>query len=89
LAEARVDADAILAATEKAMESDAWLELSEEERAAVKRASNELRVAYHAEDHLLVRTHIEKLDAATRSLAEQMMDSAVKEALRGKKLSEV
>ena len=89
LAEARVDADAILAATEKAMENDAWLELSEEERAAVKRASNELRVAYYAEDHLLVRTHIEKLDAATRSLAEQMMDSAVKEALRGKKLSEV
>jgi len=89
LAEARVHADEILAATEKAMEHDAWLELSEEERAAVKRASNELRVAYHAEDHLLVRTHIDKLDAATRSLAEQMMDTAVKEALRGKKLSEV
>jgi molecular chaperone DnaK (HSP70) len=89
LAEARVDADTILAATERAIENDAWLELNEAERAEVRRALNELRVAYHAEDHLVVRNYIEKLDQATRRLAEMMMDTALKEALRGKKLSEV
>jgi Fe-S protein assembly chaperone HscA len=89
LAEARVDADTILAAAEKAMEHDAWLELTDEEREAARRALNELRVAYHAEDHLLVRAHIEKLDAATRRLAELMMNTAVSEALTGKKLSDV
>jgi molecular chaperone DnaK len=89
LAEARVEADTILAATEKAIEHDAWLELSEAERTEVRRALNELRVAYHAEDHLVVRAYIDKLDQATRRLAEMMMDTAVQEALRGKKLSEV
>jgi len=89
LAEARVDADTILAATEKAMENDAWLDLDDEERRAIQRALNELRVAYHADDHLLVRAYLEKLDLATRRLAEAMMDTAVKAALQGKKLSEV
>jgi Fe-S protein assembly chaperone HscA len=89
VAEARVEADTILAAAEKAMENDAWLELTDEERDAARRAMNELRVAYHSDDHLLIRTYIEKLDQATRRLAELMMDTAVKGALTGKKLDEV
>jgi len=89
LAEARVDADAILAATERAMEHEAWFDLPEDERRSIQGALNELRVACHAEDHLLVRAHVDKLNAATMRLAEMMMDTAVNTALKGKTLDEV
>jgi molecular chaperone DnaK (HSP70) len=84
--EARVEADNILGAVEKARQSDAWLELSDEERQAVDLAMNELMVVYHGDDHRLIRAHIEKLDAATRKLAESMMNTAVKSALKGTKI---
>ncbi len=84
--EARVEADNILAAVEKARSSDAWLELTEEERAAIDAAINELQMVYHADDHHLIRSAIEKLDNATRKLAENMMNTAVREALKGTKI---
>ncbi|MBI3696568.1 MAG: Fe-S protein assembly chaperone HscA [Acidobacteria bacterium] len=87
--EARLEADAILAATEKAMDHDAWFEISEEERAAIKTALNELRMAYYADDHLLIRSQVEKLNQATFHLAELMMDTAVRSALQGKDIREV
>ena len=49
--EARVEADAILAAVEKARQHDAYFELTDEERAAIDRAVNELLLVYHADDH--------------------------------------
>ncbi|MEJ5369810.1 MAG: Fe-S protein assembly chaperone HscA [Bryobacteraceae bacterium] len=84
--EARVEADNILAAVEKARLSDAWLELTDEERAAIDAAINELQMVYHSGDHLLIRDRIEKLDAATRRLAENMMNTAVRQALKGTKI---
>ncbi len=84
--EARVEADNILAAVEKARMSDAWLDLTDEERAAVDAALNELQVVYHASDHHLIRAAIEKLDAATRRLAENMMNTAVRQALKGTRI---
>ncbi|MGQ9915968.1 MAG: Fe-S protein assembly chaperone HscA [Bryobacteraceae bacterium] len=84
--EAQVEADNILAAVEKARASEAWMELSEEERAAVDAAINELQVVYHGGDHLLIRDRIERLDAATRRLAENMMNTAVRQALKGTKI---
>jgi Fe-S protein assembly chaperone HscA len=86
LRETRVEADAILAATEKAKNHDAWFELSDEERAAVDRAANELLMVYHSEDHHLIHDHIEKLNSATAKLAENMMNTAVSSALKGTKL---
>src|SRR5260221_111579 len=47
LAEARVEADAILAATDKAKHSDAYMDLSEEERKQINSAVNQLLLAYH------------------------------------------
>jgi Fe-S protein assembly chaperone HscA len=84
--EARVEGDTILAAVEKARAADAWFELSDEERAAVDAAINRLQLVYHSEDHHLIRQAIEELDAATRSLAENMMNSAVRQALKGTKI---
>ena len=84
--EAQVEADSILAAVEKARASDAWLALTDDERAAVDQALNELQMVYHGGSHQLIRDRIEKLDNATRKLAENMMNTAVREALKGTKI---
>ena len=84
--EARVEADTILAAVEKARQHEAWFDLSEEERSACQTALNQLLVVYHGDDHLLIRAHIDKLNAATQKLAENMMNTAVRGALKGTKI---
>jgi Fe-S protein assembly chaperone HscA len=86
--EARVEADAILAATEKARRSDSYFKLTEQERAAIDTAVNELLVVYHGEDYLLIRSKIEQLNQATQSLAEIIMNTAVGNALRGSKIDD-
>jgi Fe-S protein assembly chaperone HscA len=83
LREARVETDAILAATDKAKQNDAYFELGEDERAAIDRAVNELLLVYHGDDHLLVRAKIDQLNEATQTLAENMMNTAVRGALKG------
>jgi molecular chaperone DnaK len=84
--EARVEADAMLAAVEKARRDDAFFALSDEERAAVDKAVNELLVVYHSQDYLLIRAKIDQLNEATLSLAENMMNTAVRGALKGTKI---
>jgi Fe-S protein assembly chaperone HscA len=81
--EARVEADSIIGATEKAKEDEAYAALPEGERAAIDRSINELRLAYHSDDHLLIRDQIEKLNQATMALAEAIMNEAVGKALKG------
>ncbi len=84
--EARVEADNILAAVDKARADAAWLSLKDEERETVNRALNELHLVYHGDDHRLIRNAIEKLDASTRKLAERMMNAAVRVALKGTRI---
>lgn len=84
--ESRVEADTILAAVEKARQNDAYFELSDDERALIQRAVNELMVVYHADDHLLIRSKIDQLNQVTMKLAETMMNTAVGTALRGTKI---
>ena len=86
VAGARVEADAILAATEKAKRSDAWHELASDERQAITDAMNRLRQACHSEDHALIKAEIEHLNEATHTLAENMMNTAVRGALKGTKV---
>jgi Fe-S protein assembly chaperone HscA len=81
--EAQVEADAVLAATERARKEPAYFELTEEERAAIDRAVNELLVVYHGDDHTLIRAKIDQLDVATQKLAEIIINSAVGTALKG------
>jgi Fe-S protein assembly chaperone HscA len=84
--EARVEADAILAATEKAKANDAWLALSDIERQKIDLAVNQLLVVYNSEDHTLIRDHIDNVNTATLKLAENMMNTAVRGALKGTKI---
>ena len=83
LREARLEADRILQATEKAKLHPAYSELTDEERAQIEAAENELVLAYHGGDHLLIRAKIEQLNQVTLRLAERMMTSAVRQAIEG------
>jgi molecular chaperone DnaK len=84
--EARVEADHILAATEKAKRNPAWQELSGEERSAVDNAIRDIQNVYHSGDHHAINEKIEALNRVTMKLAETMMDTAVRGALRGTKI---
>jgi molecular chaperone DnaK len=84
--EARVEADTILAAVEKARGNDAFFELTDEERAAIDKGVNELLLVYHSDDHHLILEKIEQLNQATTKLAENMMNTAVRGALKGTKI---
>jgi Fe-S protein assembly chaperone HscA len=81
--EARVEADRMLGALENAKQNDAWFGLSEEDRQAIQTAHNELLLAYHGDDHHLIQAQMEKLDKASLTLAENMMNTAVRGALKG------
>ena len=85
-AEARVEADRILAAVDKAKQNDAYLDLTDEERGDITKALNELLVVYHSDDHLLIRAKIDQLNNVTMKLAENMMNTAVSGALKGTKI---
>jgi molecular chaperone DnaK len=84
--EARVEADNILAATEKAQRNEAWNALTPEERASIESAKRELQGVYHGSDHRIINEKIEALNKATMALAESMMNTAVRGALKGTKI---
>jgi Fe-S protein assembly chaperone HscA len=86
LLEARVEADTILAAVEKATLSDAHAQLSEEERKKIRRIKNELILARDHNHYVLIRAKIDELNHATLHLAETMMNAAVSGALKGTKV---
>ncbi|HKD10239.1 MAG TPA: Fe-S protein assembly chaperone HscA [Bryobacteraceae bacterium] len=86
VAEQRVKAEEILAAIEKARRNPAWDELSDEERRRITDGINRLHVAVNSDDHNVIRAHIEALSDATQNLAENMMNTAVRGALKGTKI---
>jgi molecular chaperone DnaK len=84
--EARVEADHILAAVEKARQHDAYYDLSELEKQQIQDSVNQLMLAYHTDDYLLIRAQIDLVNKATMKLAETMMNEAVRGALKGTKI---
>ncbi|MCX6585374.1 MAG: Fe-S protein assembly chaperone HscA [Acidobacteria bacterium] len=84
--ETRVEADRILAAVDKAKQDDAWFALPTAEQTAIDLAINELLLSYHGDDYVLIQQKMEALDHASRGLAESMMNSAVRGALKGTKI---
>ncbi len=84
--EARVEADNILAATEKAQASDAWAGLDTDERMSIENAKREVLAVYHGNDHHVLNEKIEALNRVTTNLAEDIMNTAVRGALRGTKI---
>ncbi len=59
--------------------------LTNEERQAVDRAIRDLQNAYHSDDHHVIQEKIDPLNQSTMKLAETMMNTAVRGALRGTK----
>ncbi|GKS59827.1 chaperone protein DnaK [Nitrospira sp.] len=88
LIEARTEAEAIRAATEKALARGGQL-ITAEETARIREVLSTLANAAHGSDHRAVRTAIGELEQATHHLAEVLMDTSLKEALQNKKLSQV
>ena len=86
LREARVEADSILAHLEKAQKNDAWTALPADEKSAIESAKRDVLTAYHGNDHHVLTSRIEDLNNVTRDLAENMMNSAVRAALKGTKI---
>jgi molecular chaperone HscA len=88
VAEQRVEADRILAATHAAMAASPEL-LTDEDRAAIAGAEDILAAAKAGEDHLAIRAAVEGLDAASKPFAQRRMDRALESGLRGRQVSEV
>jgi Fe-S protein assembly chaperone HscA len=84
--EVRVEANNILAVTEKAKKNDAWLTLTLEEQTAIETAKRDLLGVYHGGDHHVIHAKLDALNAATLKLAENMMNTAVGGALKGTKI---
>jgi molecular chaperone DnaK len=84
LIEARLDADTILSAVEKAPAHPAWEMISEEEKAAIEAARLHLEAVKPSAELNVIREATTALDKATRNFAEKMMDAAVSGAMRGK-----
>jgi molecular chaperone DnaK (HSP70) len=87
LIQARLEADTILAAVERAPQSPAWKQLRGEEQAAIQAARDHLVQVKQGEDAAQIHTATLALDEATRRFAELMMDAAVSTALRGKTMN--
>ena len=60
--------------------------MTPEEQAAVEAAKRELQSIYHSNDHHAISDRIEALNRATQRLAENMMNTAVRGALKGTKI---
>jgi Fe-S protein assembly chaperone HscA len=84
--EARVEADSILAAVKKARNDDAFRTLPTEARAKIDWDVQVLLRVYNESDYLLIREKIEQLNQSTHALAENMMNTAVRGALKGTKI---
>ena len=87
--EARVEADNILAATEKAKANEAWTR--NDRRGTTERPMNsairDLQNVYHGQTTTTKFSARDRsLNEATQTLAENMMNTAVRGALRGTKI---
>ena len=84
--ESRVEADNILAAVTKAQQNDVWRALSDGERNEIEAAKRALLTVYNESDHHAINARIEELNRVTTNLAENMMNTAVRGALKGTKI---
>ncbi len=85
----RNDAETILRATTGALAGEQAQELSAEERQRIETARAALQEAMGSDDHRLIRERLEELNQATHNLAELLMNTAVRAAVKGKRPDEV
>jgi molecular chaperone HscA len=85
LAEARVEAERIVAATQGALASDADL-LDADERAAIDAALAQVALLHDADDRHALTAAVAALNAATEPFAAKRMDRGVARALAGRRV---
>ncbi len=83
LAEAKVEAERIVAATDGALKADAEL-LAPEERAEIERALADLRCVLDGGDHRAINSAVAALNRASEEFAARRMDRSVSQALTGR-----
>ncbi|MDF0642969.1 MAG: molecular chaperone DnaK [Nitrospira sp.] len=88
LIEARLDAGALITATEKSLEDSAGL-ISQEEAAAVRVAVSNLSLAKDGADPRAVRGKMTELEQAAKNLTVALLNDSLKRGLQGKKITEV
>ena len=88
LIEARNEADTVIRATERALGQGSGL-IGEDEAVRIKETLAALKAARDGNDRNAIREATERLNQATLHLAEILMDSALKEALTAKRVTEV
>ncbi len=81
--EAKNEAQTIEEAIGKAKHNPAWDQLSFDEHEKIKAGLDELKASVQGGDYKIIRRAIERLDKATRHLAEMMMDASVTGAMKG------
>jgi molecular chaperone DnaK (HSP70) len=87
--EARNEAELVLNATEKGLRDENISELSNEERAEIDASVSHLQDAMKSDSHTVIREAIDRLSKATQRLAELNMNSAIRVALKDKRVREV
>ncbi len=88
LAEERVEADRLVEATQRALETDGDL-LSADERTAVEALIASVRQVAAGEDHHAIKAAVETLSHGTDEFAARRMDRSIKSALAGRKVQEL
>jgi Fe-S protein assembly chaperone HscA len=86
--EARNEAERVLRATAKSLEKPEFTELPADERAGITTAAEHLRETVKVADHRAIREAMERLDQATHHLAEVIMNAAIAEKLKDKRVRE-
>ncbi len=89
LAEARVDGQRLVEATEAALAENGALLLSAEELQAIENRLEDLKLALQGADLSTVKRSTEALNKGTVEFAARRMDQSVKKALTGHKLDEL
>ena len=88
LIEARLDAGALIAATEKSLAEGSKL-ISHEDAEAVRQALSSLGAAKDNSDPKVIRSRMAELEQAAKALSVAMVEESLRRGLQGKKVSEV
>jgi Fe-S protein assembly chaperone HscA len=88
LIEARLDAGALIATTEKSL-ADGDKLIGQEEAAAIRDRLSLLKAANDGNDPKAIRARMADLEQAAKPLSVAMLDDSLKRSLQGKKVSEV
>ena len=88
LIEARLDAGALIATTEKSL-ADGGTLIAEKDSAEVRNALSALNAAQEGQDPKVIRARMAELEQAAKPLSVAMLDDSLKRGLHGRKVSEV